>query len=78
MEVLGTDEETMVAYLFRSPAGRVMTVVNVGNEAVEVQLSVPDVVGRFRDEVSGEVVDGREDGLSVSCRGHSVRMLREE
>jgi hypothetical protein len=78
VEILSTDEKATAAYLFRSPAGRVVTVVNVADDAVEVRLPVPDATGRLRDEVTGHVVERGEDGLSVRCSGHSVRMLREE
>ncbi len=78
VEVLSTDAEATAAYLFRSAAGRVITVVNVGDDAVEVRLPAPDTTGRFRDEVTGDVVESGEDGLGVRYGGHSVRMLREE
>ncbi|MGD8239168.1 MAG: DUF6259 domain-containing protein [Armatimonadota bacterium] len=77
VQVLGTDAETAAAYLFSSPAGRAVTIVNVGDDRVDMRLALPNGPGQFRDELTDEILTPDEKTVPVTCAPHSLRMLRE-
>jgi len=78
VESLSTNAETVAAYLFDSRAGRAVTIVNVGEDPVDVGVSLAEGAGRFRDEVTTEIVATDGGSLRVTCPPHSIRMLREQ
>ncbi|MFQ5809769.1 MAG: hypothetical protein ACE5JM_09145, partial [Armatimonadota bacterium] len=77
VQVLSTDAETAAAYLFSAPAGTAVTIVNVGDDPVDIDLALPNDPGRFRDELTNEILTPAEGALHIICPPHSVQMLRE-
>ncbi|MCX7016516.1 MAG: DUF6259 domain-containing protein [Candidatus Sumerlaeota bacterium] len=68
---------SIAAYEFDSPAGQALSVVNVGNESADVNLSLSSPASNeaWRDALTGERFPMKGDSLRLPAPGHSLRFL---
>jgi hypothetical protein len=78
VQALESGQREAFTYLFDSQLGSVLTIVNVGNELLEltINLSEREGSGYVIDEQSGVKIEIQEGALAVPVPAHSIRMLR--